>query len=241
MSQFTVLVITPSTADPYQTAKGLLDPFSEQLEVPPYEQACWCIGQHAKARTHRKLEETMPIEKSRREFSERADVKALIKASELQGNYGFSPEVDALWKTTFVDPFESKFAELLSLDPEATKPDPECVDCKGTGVETTTYNPNTKWDWYELGGGNKWHEAFQPYQNQPVSKLSNAYYPVGPKYAGADRLRTFAVITPDGVWHEKGKIGWLATYESTDDWEAVYDNILSKYPDHTALIYNCHI
>jgi hypothetical protein len=30
--------------------------------------------------------------------------------------------------------------------------DPKCGECKGTGIYKSTYNPNSKWDWYSIGG-----------------------------------------------------------------------------------------
>lgn len=39
--------------------------------------------------------------------------------------------------------------------------DKECESCKGTGVYKTTYNPDSRWDWYSVGG--RWSGALSDY------------------------------------------------------------------------------
>lgn len=41
---------------------------------------------------------------------------------------------------------------------EDDAPDPECYDCHGEGVVDSTYNPKSKWDWYQIGG--RWSGLF---------------------------------------------------------------------------------
>ena len=50
-----------------------------------------------------------------------------------------------------VEPYE-KDCYCLQRDNADGKPNPECLDCFGTGKYTTTCNPKSKWDWYSLGG-----------------------------------------------------------------------------------------
>jgi hypothetical protein len=178
----------------------------------------------------------MPIEKARTEFKSREDVKALIKESEEAGNYGFSDEVDRLWDTTFVKPYEAKERELLAVDPGAQLPDQNCNECQGTGIETSTYNPNSKWDWYQLGG--RWAEIFKPFQGVTVSEFAKATDDEGKPF------RTFAIVTPDAQWLEKGKMLFFAIVadrKEPQEWEGMYADVLTKYADHKALFYDCHI
>jgi len=61
------------------------------------------------------------------------------------------------------------YSEHIEVDPyvedcwctgrEDLPEDFECDDCKGTGKETTTYNPNSKWNWYMTGG--RWRGYFK--------------------------------------------------------------------------------
>lgn len=58
---------------------------------------------------------------------------------------------------------------------------------------------------------------------------------------------TFAVITPDGNWHEKGEMGWFgfhsATQEEEKQWGQSYmeNFILNADPELTITIVDCHI
>ena len=71
MSHFVGVVITGKTK---KSLESILEPYSEGLEVEPYEDECWCSGK-----------------------------------------------------------------------------DKTC-ECKGTGIRMTTYNPDSKWDWWRVGG-----------------------------------------------------------------------------------------
>lgn len=234
MSHFTVMVISPDGT--VEESEQLLAPFSEHLEVPPYEKPCWCIGLVAKADAHNLAEKEMPIEPARTEFVKRQEIKALIDESKLAGNYGFSPKVDALWKAEFEDEFERRIVEFMALDPRAEQADPECQECNGAGIETTTYNPKSKWDWYLVGG--RWVEQFELFQGKLVSEF------VGAKDEDGSPLRTFAILTPDGDWIERGEMGWFAVVtdeKSPNEWEACYTATLEKYKDCRMIVFDCHI
>jgi hypothetical protein len=234
MSHFTVLVITPNGTE--QEAEALLAPYCEHTEVEPYQTQCWCVGINARKSVREAVTLEMPIEKARDEFLAREDVCNLIEESKKAGNYGFSEEVDRLWDERFDKPFELREKELLAARPDRDAADPTCDECKGTGIETTTYNPRSKWDWYELGG--RWWDLLAVFQGEPVSKFLEA------KGEDDQPFRTFAIITPDGQWLEAGKLLCFAVVAEEKDpreWEACYNETLDKYRDHRALFYDCHI
>ena len=58
---------------------------------------------------------------------------------------------------------------------------------------------------------------------------------------------TFAVITPDGIWHEQGEMGWFGMSSETNedglDWEKNYIErfIKTADPNWTLYIVDCHI
>ena len=59
-------------------------------------------------------------------------------------------------------------------------------------------------------------------------------------------LWTHAVVTPDGEWHEVGKMGWWGisseSGERLRDWvEHFRERFLEPYQDHTIVIVDCHI
>lgn len=60
-------------------------------------------------------------------------------------------------------------------------------------------------------------------------------------------LKTFAVLTQDGEWHENGKMGWWGVVrdekESPDDWDSkYYDRFIKNLSPNTYLVVvDCHV
>jgi hypothetical protein len=115
------------------------------------------------------------------------------------------------------------------------------------GNMLTTYNPSSKWDWYEIGGrwkgmllGKTGIKTDQARLNQlhPDQKTHNIYNNI---------FYTYAVITQEGVWHEMGKMGWWAysseTDEKRDKWIKTYrDRFIKGLSGNTLLtVVDCHI
>jgi hypothetical protein len=60
----------------------------------------------------------------------------------------------------------------------------------------------------------------------------------------ASRFSTFAVITPDGKWHEKGQMGWWACVSNEDEnWKDDYYEAFIKdtNPEYWLIVVDCHI
>ena len=98
-------------------------------------------------------------------------------------------------------------------------------------------NPNARWDWYVIGG--RWGGQLRLKGGGVgnVAKVSDVV---------ADGLRTHAVVTPDGKWHEVGRMGWFGvsseTDEEADDWIRRFaERFIAPYPDYTIVIVDCHI
>jgi hypothetical protein len=52
----------------------------------------------------------------------------------------------------------------------------------------------------------------------------------------------FAIITPDGEWHEKGNMGWFGMeHNEKEDWQAIARQILGEHMDCIAVAIDCHI
>lgn len=143
--------------------------------------------------------------------------------------------------------------------------DPENID-PVTGDHYTTYNPDSKWDWYEVGG--RWSKMLigkdgKPYDSLPVNQIDfdamrtmqleqlTPYeeYLDGDRYFTKEYLlsiypdeqtyihkmtefSTFAVLTPDGQWREKGSMGWFGcsgeTPEEDTAWHDSYEDAFIK-------------
>ena len=118
----------------------------------------------------------------------------------------------------------------------------------------TTYNPNSKWDWYDVGG--RWNGVLRIKDEFVYEELGEVpvegekYYtnsaPIG-HLDLTDFINTYAVVTPDGRWHEPGKMGWFGiSYASKEDeasWdEGFYDRFIrNANPEWEITIVDCHI
>lgn len=244
MSHFVTVVILPEGTRriAIESMIGeLLEPFNENLEVDPYEEDCHCVGWKAQMEVTGQVNETLGHIKDIRE------------------NYWKLPEeerTDELWEK-LIAPRRELEKRLLSEHALKDAPDPECEDCQGTGTRMSTSNPNAKWDWWVVGGrwdgwilGPKFEEScrdqngfnfgdehHQPDRNMRVIKDI-------PIKEESDHYTPFAVLTPDGSWHEKGEMGWWAVVSNEkdkDDWRAAVQHIYSLYPNSIAVACDLHI
>lgn len=113
------------------------------------------------------------------------------------------------------------------------KPDPDCQNCGGTGKYITTYNPKAKWDWWIAGGR---------YEGVVGGAVDPNVAPV--TVLLEQNIVPFAVVTPDGKWHERGEMGWFAivTREKEKDvWAKEVRNIFEKHKDCLAVGCDLHI
>jgi hypothetical protein len=69
---------------------------------------------------------------------------------------------------------------------------------------TTTYNPDSKWDWYEIGG--RWWGLFGGQNSCTVEEFLQHL----------DEWKTWALVLPTGTWYEKGEMGWFGLWNYRD-------------------------
>lgn len=174
--------------------------------------------------------------------------------------------------------------------------DKECWALIADGNETddngnilSCYNPDAKWDWWEVGGrwsgmlktaeGNVdeakvkdidfsrdeeayrkalrfWDVIVDKKPADPDEDFSTWYKPEYFKDTYGDRetyakvisdFSTFAVILPDGSWHEEGTMGWFgcssATPDDTKSWGKNYKErfLDTADPELILTIVDCHI
>jgi hypothetical protein len=199
-----------------------LEPFDENTEVPVY------------------------ISKTRQELidGERAN---LIRYRD-EGRYAEWQADEASYEADMRNPnhlnyLKVEFPEKLThldddewLYKEATRwcePfDAEYPELDEAGNRISTYNPKSKWDWWQIGG--RWSGML----NQADREVKS--------WTGSDYLRkrdlhepvtTFAFLDLDGEWHERGNMGWFGMVsDEKDDWEDTYANLLDKVPDDAWLV-----
>jgi len=145
--------------------------------------------------------------------------------------------------------------EFLSDRDDRDAPDAECEQCGGTGTETVTYNPKGKWDWFRIGG--RWdgwiQGAFRESEDSGFNSgdghtdmrhncVSAEVYLQSIK--DDENLVPFALVTPDGEWHEKAEMGWFGmTRNEVDEceWRDEVISLLEANPDTIAIAVDLHV
>ena len=108
------------------------------------------------------------------------------------------------------------------------------VDSNGNLL--STYNPNSKWDYYSIGGG--WNNCIKTLNGEQVNE---AYV----NEVDWKESTPFAFISPTGEWHEKGQMGWWAMVSNEKkkkDWEAEFKEFIDGLDKNTMVTaVDCHI
>ena len=134
---------------------------------------------------------------------------------------------DEAWRA-MIAPYIAERDRLMAL-PEPP-PDEACEDCHGTGQRETTRNPDSKWDWWVIGG--RWNGAFGGKNETTVGEIL------------ACGVVPFAIVTPDG-WAERGEMGWFACVSNEKppgEWEQAAKALLGRLdPAAKAFVIDCHI
>lgn len=111
--------------------------------------------------------------------------------------------------------------------------------CKEWGYEIdentedllSTYNPNSKWDWYTEGG--RWNAPL-------ILKDGNtAIYATVGEVDWDKTMIPFCFTSPDGEWFEKGEMGWWCMVDgekSEDDWKQEFKSFLKYLDEDTTVV-----
>lgn len=105
------------------------------------------------------------------------------------------------------------------------------------GEPESTYNPDSKWDWYVIGG--RWDGWL--FDRETTGEAVGDNMTTTEDALARDKL-THAVITPDGEWHEHGQMGWFGVMlTENESWEPDQKSLLSRYPGHHIVLLDAHI
>lgn len=143
------------------------------------------------------------------------------------------------------------------------------ADIDEDGNFITTYNPSAKYDYYtkidettigefmEYGNDDDIDDdALLDEWNRYVTDGGMFYKPeyYRERYGDFETYRNWmrlpavwAVVTPDGSWHEPGEVGWFACDDATSDslreWSATFEErfIIPYTPGTKVVILDCHI
>lgn len=264
MSHFLLAVIIPKELDNEFLEKHLearLDQFSENLQVPEYDRDCYCIGSKARKESRKVAEEKHgPFEDLRKAFNSREDITkareiALGSRELADGEVVLSQdEVTKMWKE-HIKAYGQTEQEVVDSHPLKNSPDPECEDCKGTGKYKTCYNPQSKWDWFRVGGrydgliaGIEVNSADNGFNFSGIHELPNNNRCDLTEYVNRKKAESnpgcFAILTPENTWCERGSMGWWGMVsDEKDDWGTQGLSILEQYINlpYDIVGVDCHI
>mgnify|MGYP001311871751 CR=1 FL=1 len=247
MSHYTLLVcldkdIIPKDENLDNIGESILDsvmePFSENKEMEPYKTKCHCSGRALGNAAHDAVQEKFGeiSYEIRKEFYAREDVKTILNGRNvMQLPDEEEDQIDNLWeehaKLKEREAFEKEF---IASHPELDGPDPECDSCEGTGERETTYNPDSKWDWFVVGG--RWDGLLHGKNIVRAIQVKDMLE-VDPKFG------TFACLTKDGEWVEKGEMGWFAHVANKNEKfsESFKEIITNLDDDDICALVDCHI
>lgn len=102
------------------------------------------------------------------------------------------------------------------------------------GDELSTYNPNSKWDWFVIGG--RYNGWFADKNTITIQELRNH----------KDTLRTPYAFLLNGEWTEPGQMWWWGITTATEESEAEFDKkfweTVDTLPgDYFITAVDCHI
>ncbi len=73
----------------------------------------------------------------------------------------------------------------------------------------TTYNPNSRWNYYIIGGS--WENLL------PRKRGTRCNSCLITEVNWKKPIKIFAVVTPDGKWHSKGRMLWFGISDETEE------------------------
>jgi len=294
MSHFFVHVLVNADVNETEVCplvSDLLAPYDENRRVKPYTQGCSCVGSAARGwARHKATEEMGTLETLRTRFEQQYPRHASVNP--WTGDKKEVREAQKIWKGEFLQPVTDLENKLFNAHAEKNSPDPTCETCDGTGTEKTTYNPDSKWDWWVIGG--RWAgvianvdpaENKENYENcflchgtgmrndalgvsareqdpsytcngcegegkslrfpaQLVNEGNRLPLKIFLKTYNPEKDSPFAVITPDGEWIERGKMGWWACVSNEVDeseWHNTLARVYAKFPNAIVVGVDCHI
>lgn len=108
----------------------------------------------------------------------------------------------------------------------------------------TTYNPNSKWDWYSIGG--RWSGGLHVVDDKLIHDCNSLPIRL---WDIEDDFCTYAVLLPDGSWYSPGEMGWWGmSSESEDEWNSWADGYVDAmkelkrlWPNWFVTLVDCHI
>lgn len=85
----------------------------------------------------------------------------------------------------------------------------------------STYNPKSQWDWWRIGGRYDGRVAAVEHDSENGFNFDKAHESldlnVRPVRDLPEDFTCWAILTPDGQWHQKAKMGWFGMAANEDE------------------------
>lgn len=162
--------------------------------------------------------------------------------------YNENREVEPYIKITKAEVIVDAWKDIESYKERGTHPEVESIatdneaydwyveywecDTDADGNITSTYNPESKWDWYEIGGSWKGYLPLKDGEYADQCRVDDVDWSKFYKEHGSP----FCIITPDGEWQECGKMGWWGAVSNRcpkDEWDELAVGLTSSLPADT--------
>lgn len=114
--------------------------------------------------------------------------------------------------------------------------------------QLSTSNPQAKWDWWEIGG--RWNGEVRAARRSDETgfNFGDDYHQLAENMLPVKQLHheltCFAVVTPDGAWHQKGEMGWWAMVNNekgNEEWQKEAIQMLQQHQEDLLVGVDCHI
>ena len=231
MSHFSVLVIHEEDTD----IDELLAPYDENIRVVPYQ-------------VFTKQEAISYVRKNYSDFAKETDEtcwKYLAESykADSEGNLYDNSNPNGKWDWYEVG---GRFENLLRLK-DGTRADSAKLKDIDFSLDEEEYKKGLRvWDIIVE------HEPLEPDKKMPFSLYNEDYY--HERYGSRENYAkscamfyTYAVVTPNGIWHEPGKMGWFGVSNATPaqkaEWEKEFHKkfLENENPEMVLTVVDCHV
>lgn len=110
----------------------------------------------------------------------------------------------------------------------------------------STYNPNSKWDWYVIGGRWDGYLILKETDDFNEHLTSNQAYvsEIDWDLMLDNNHIPYCFVDSDGNWNEIGQMGWFGisfNEKDKDVWKQEFKNYISSIPDYLVTVVDFHI
>ena len=163
MSHFYTLVLVNDKNILDEELARLMSRYSEHEEVDEYDDECYCKNSIASHAAREECEKKFgSFENIRASYWN--EINSMIGPVKGNTEEHFKLREEAQETLKWEDHISAWVAyenECQKNHPMHNEFDPNCSECNGTGYYKSNYNPDSKWDWYQVGG--RWSGILDSY------------------------------------------------------------------------------